>query len=104
MHKSYAAICLISTRKVPRHGLDFRVTASLKSQCTGTVLIPRLMTRIAGHGFLPKLEADSGKSLPSREVARERHRLVSSDYVGLESAYHMHIQWYLKPQDSTRRL
>ena len=30
---SYAAICLISTRKVPRHGLDFRVTASLKSQC-----------------------------------------------------------------------
>ena len=33
MHQSYAAICLISTRKVPRHGLDFRVTASLKSQC-----------------------------------------------------------------------
>ena len=35
MHQSYAAICLISTRKVPRHGLDFRVTASLKSQCRG---------------------------------------------------------------------
>ena len=33
MQQSYAAICLISTRKVPRHGLDFRVTASLKSQC-----------------------------------------------------------------------
>ena len=33
MHQSYAVICLISTRKVPRHGLDFRVTASLKSQC-----------------------------------------------------------------------
>ena len=33
MHQSYAAICLISTRKVPRHGLDFRVTARLKSQC-----------------------------------------------------------------------
>ena len=32
MQQSYAAICLISTRKVPRHGLDFRVTASLKSQ------------------------------------------------------------------------
>ena len=32
MRQSYAAICLISTRKVPRHGLDFRVTASLKSQ------------------------------------------------------------------------
>ena len=33
MQQTYAAICLISTRKVPRHGLDFRVTASLKSQC-----------------------------------------------------------------------
>ena len=33
MQQSYAAICLISTRKVPPHGLDFRVTASLKSQC-----------------------------------------------------------------------
>ena len=33
MHQSYAAICLISTRKVPRHGLDFCVTARLKSQC-----------------------------------------------------------------------
>ena len=32
MQESYAAICLISTRKVPRHGLDFRDTASLKSQ------------------------------------------------------------------------
>ena len=32
--QSYAAISLISTRKVPRHGPDFRVTASLKSQCT----------------------------------------------------------------------
>ena len=32
MQQSYAAICLISTRKVPWHGLDFRVTASLKSQ------------------------------------------------------------------------
>ena len=32
MQQSYAAICLISTHKVPRHGLDFRVTASLKSQ------------------------------------------------------------------------
>ena len=35
MQQSYAAICLISTRKVPRHGLDFRVTAGLKSQCDG---------------------------------------------------------------------
>ena len=32
MKQSYAAICLISTWKVLRHGLDFRVTASLKSQ------------------------------------------------------------------------
>ena len=35
MQQSYAAICLISTRKVPRHGLDFRVTARLKSQWKG---------------------------------------------------------------------
>ena len=34
MQQSYAAICLLRTRKVPRHGLDFRVTASLKSQCS----------------------------------------------------------------------
>ena len=40
MQQSYAAICLISTRKVPRHGLDFRVTASLKSQCA-TQLYPK---------------------------------------------------------------
>ena len=33
MQQNFAAICLISTRKVLRHGLDFRVTASLKSQC-----------------------------------------------------------------------
>ena len=33
MQRSYAAICWNSTRKVPRHDLDFRVTASLKSQC-----------------------------------------------------------------------
>ena len=32
MQQIYAAICLISTRKVPRHGLDFRVSAILKSQ------------------------------------------------------------------------
>ena len=55
------------------------------------------------YRFLPKYEADTGKSLPSREAARERGRPVSADYEGLESAYHMHIQWYLKPQDSTRR-
>ena len=37
MQQSYVAICLISTRKVPRHGLDFRVTASLKSQCKSRI-------------------------------------------------------------------
>ena len=39
MHQSYAAICLISTRKVPRHGLDFRVTASLKSQWSANAVL-----------------------------------------------------------------
>ena len=29
-------------------------------------------------------------------------RPVSADYVGLEPAYHMQIQCYFKPQDSTR--
>ena len=35
MQQSYAAICLISTRKARLQRLDFRVTASLKSQWSG---------------------------------------------------------------------
>ena len=49
MQQIYAAICLISTRKVPRHGLDFRVSASLKSQCSSLLTVE--FTMVYRHGF-----------------------------------------------------
>ena len=68
MQQSYAAICLLSTRKVPRHGLDSRVTAGLKSQCC------RSSSHISRNVCLSQVT----KKLNSTERgARFRHSCVS---------------------------
>ena len=73
-HSQSASSCLISPHFAAGAVGARRGAASfLATESTGTVLIPRLMTRIAGHGLRKRLTVHSEKecSVPSRSFEKK---------------------------------